>query len=230
MEQELKTLENAEEIKSTLNSILQGLDESEHSASMSINEAKNLLLRLPVKEGFEKLQERLESLFIELRDIIDELGEKENHIEHDQQKIEEYQDKLGTLYRLMQKHQLDTTAALISARNEIELKVSQSSNIDEELERSRIASEEAHKDLLEKGEKLSVARSAIFKVLEKRIAELLAEVGITDASILIKAGRVEPTKSGLTMLTFCSALIKVLLRRKLNMWHRVVNFPASCFV
>lgn len=198
LENELNKLENAEEIKSQLNEILNGLDRSDFSASNIINQMQAPFNKLSKFSGdFEKLQNRLDSTYIELKDIINELQGSEDLIEHDPQKIEELQGKIGLLYKLQQKHQADSVDVLIQLRDEIELKVSKSSNLDEQLEKYRVAVEDAEKDLMAKGEKLSMARKAIFKVLEKRITELLGEVGINDASISINLETTEPTKTGL---------------------------------
>jgi len=198
LEKQLSTLENAQEIKSQLNEILNGLDRSDFSASSIINQMQTPLSKLSkFSQDFDKLQDRLESSYIELKDIINELQEKEDLVEHDPQKIEELQGKLGFLYKLQQKHQADSVDALIRLKEELELKVNKSSNLDEELDKLKIAVENAENDLVDKGEKLSMAREVIFKVLEKRITELLTEVGINDASIAINVERTEPSKTGL---------------------------------
>ncbi len=198
IEQQLITLENAEEIKSHLNEIINGLDRSDFSASNIINQVQAPLNKLSkLSTDFDTLHDRLESCRIELKDIVNELQEKEDRVEHDPEKIIELQGKLGLLYKLMQKHQVETTDALIKLREDFDAKVNQSSNIDEQLEKSKLAVEEAKIDLMDKGEKLSSTRKAIFSVLEKRITELLAEVGINDASISVNIERTEPTKTGL---------------------------------
>ncbi len=198
LEKELNTLENAEEIKSHLNEVLNGLDRSDFSVINIFNQTQSPLNKLSeISEEFEKLKYRLQSCYVELKDIINELQAKEDLIEHNPQKIEELQGKLSHIYRLQQKHQVDSVEALTKIKEDLELKVNKSSNIDEDLNRYRSDVEEANKDLNEKGEKLSHARVAIFKVLEKRITELLAEVGIKEASISINIERKAPTKTGL---------------------------------
>ena len=201
LESELNTLEHSEEIKTQLNEILNGLEKSDFNATDTIKQVQNPLSKLSgFSVDFNKLNDRLESCYIELKDIVSELQLKEDLIEHDPQRIDEIQGKLSMIYRLQQKHLVDSVDALVSIKEDLETKVNKSSNIDEELDRCHKAVEKAGKDLNEKGAKLSKARQAIFKVLEKRIAELLGEVGINEATISINSKKVDPTKTGLDQI------------------------------
>ena len=198
LEDELSTLENAEEIKVNLSEVLAVLDRSEYSSLNMLNSIQGSLNKLSqFSAEFASLKERLDSAIIELKDITNELQNKEDLIEHDPGKIEELQNKLNHIYRLQQKHQVSSIEELINLRQELEQKVGQSNNIEEELANCKSAVDKAHQSVLKSGEKLSEKRQSIFGVLEKKITQLLSEVGINEASISISRDLKAPARDGI---------------------------------
>ena len=84
LEEELSKLEHAEEIKLKLNEALMISDQAEYNASSLLQELKNMLSAISsYGKSYEQLRERLESLHIELKDIIAELENEDARIEVD---------------------------------------------------------------------------------------------------------------------------------------------------
>jgi DNA repair protein RecN (Recombination protein N) len=137
LESELKVMEHAEEIKSRFNSVLDLLSRSELSAQTNVS-ASSSQLRYVVdfSPAYEALLKRIESIRIELEDIVNELENEEGSIEFDPQRTEFVKEKLSTIYRLLKKHHVSSLRDLITLQNELRQKADLTSNLDEALSKA----------------------------------------------------------------------------------------------
>ena len=201
MERQLATLENAEEIKGGFHEVINLLEQSEFNTLDSLNQAQSILNKLAkFSEEYATLSERLESSVIELKDVLKEVESQDSKVEHDPQLIDELSGKLSLIYRLQQKHQVQSIDELIKIEEDLTTKVNQSSNLDEEIERREKQLKEIEEKLNTAAAKLSATRQGVFKSLQKRVEELLADVGITEATIDIKRIAISPNNTGIDQI------------------------------
>ncbi len=107
LEDQLKQLEHAEEIKLKLSNALQYISESEFNIISGIKDATHLVGQLTeYSETYKALKERLDSCAIELNDIAGELETAERKTEADPEKAEKISDRLNIIYTLQRKHQV----------------------------------------------------------------------------------------------------------------------------
>lgn len=183
---ELKMLSNAEGIKTALGKAYFDLAESEEPI---VRKIKQMLSSL---QGFTSLNaelpavtERLQSAYIELQDIADEVERINNHINADAEKLETINERLSVGYRLLKKHGVTATNDLIEIRNRLNEKLQAVLNIDESIDEV----EKKYTGLLQKTEglalKISSARKAQTKPLEDKVNKMLAQVGMPNARIKI---------------------------------------------
>lgn len=197
LEEELSRLEHAEEIKTKLNEALMVSDQAEFNASGLVQELKSMLSAISsYGKSYEQLRERLESLHIELKDIISELENEDARIEVDPQRTVECQDRLSLIYKLQQKHQVDSIAELLSIYEELGDKVLRVSNLDEAIEEAAKAEAAALKKATELAEELTTTRTDVFEQFSKAIKELLTDLGMPNATLEVKREHVELNKNG----------------------------------
>ncbi|NVJ45916.1 MAG: DNA repair protein RecN [Cytophagia bacterium] len=197
LEEELSRLEHAEEIKTKLNEALMVSDQAEFNASGLVQELKSMLSAISnYGKSYEQLRERLESLHIELKDIISELENEDARIEVDPQRTVECQDRLSLIYKLQQKHQVDSIAELLSIYEELGDKVLRVSNLDEAIEEAATAEAAALKKATELAEELTTTRTDVFEQFSKAIKELLTDLGMPNATLEVKREHVELNKNG----------------------------------
>ena len=198
LEAELSKLENAEEIKLKLNEALSALDQSELNANQMVESAKTALGQInKFAKEYEGLFERLNSSWIELKDIISELETEEGQVEYEPQRTEEVQERLSLIYKLQQKHQVTDIASLLSIYEELGDKVLKVGNLDDAIE---AAEKEANKafDLVKTlGKTLSDSRTKVFKAFEKEIGSLLDDLGMPHAQLAIQHEQQAPSESGM---------------------------------
>ncbi len=187
LDQELKLLSNAEEIKTTLSKVFFELKESEQPVTQIL---KQLVQQL---QGFAEhhqnlpsIIQRLQSAQIEIADIAEETEQVNDSVQFDQQRIDLINDKIAAGYKLFKKHGVTTTNELLFIQSELEQKLQAVLNIDEAI----IAKEKEVAALLSKAEtiaeKIFKARHKQIKPLEENVNTLLNQVGMPNARLKVE--------------------------------------------
>jgi DNA repair protein RecN (Recombination protein N) len=186
LDAELKLLSNAENIKQQLGSIYFELKESEQPL---IQQLKSLVNQLHALEQFhpsiEGLNKRLLSAQIELKDIADELEIINDGVVYSAERIQELNDRIATGYKLLKKHGVNTTAELLSIKEDLQQKLDAVLNISDSI----VQKEKLTADLLKQCEQTAVAISAnrvkAIKPFTEKVNGLLKQVGMPNAQIQI---------------------------------------------
>ncbi|MGW8123112.1 DNA repair protein RecN [Roseivirga echinicomitans] len=197
LETELNKLENAEEIKLKLNEALSALDQSEFNANQSLQLAKAALGQInKFSKEYSTLFERLNSSWIELKDIIAELETEEEQVEYEPQRAEEVQERLSLIYKLQQKHQVSDIASLLSIYEELGDKVLRVGNLDDAIEAAEKETNHAFALVEAAAEALSQSRTKVFSAFETQIGVLLNDLGMPHAKLAIQHEKQAPTETG----------------------------------
>ena len=135
LEQEADTLSHAEEIKAGLYRVGQTLYSDEGGLLSGLKECLNTMLGLQrVYPVAGELAERMESTYIELKDISQEVSGKEDEIEFNPERLEEVNERLNLIYTLQQKHRVATVGELLTLTDEYTAKLSAITSSDERIE------------------------------------------------------------------------------------------------
>ncbi|WP_339698955.1 DNA repair protein RecN [uncultured Roseivirga sp.] len=197
LEAELNKLENAEEIKLKLNEALSALDQSEFNANQMLQGAKAALGQInKFSKEYDALFERLNSSWIELKDIIAELESEEEQVEYEPRRAEEVQERLSLIYKLQQKHQVPDIDSLLSIYEELGDKVLRVGNLDDAIEAAEKEANQAFELVKSSGDTLSQSRTTVFTSFEKQIGELLDDLGMPHAKLAIQHEKQSPSESG----------------------------------
>lgn len=202
LEQEVKELEHAEEIKYKLTHALQSLSEGEYCATGALKDAVVLLGQIaPYSEPVKDLRHRLDSCLIELRDITDEIEQVERRTEGDPARIDELQSRLNVLYSLQRKHQVRDVVDLLAVRADLRDKVSSVLNLDKQISRLRRDVETTLATVQKQALRLSEARRKTFPKFEKELAALLTDLGMPHARIVVGHEAGAPAVSGIDVVS-----------------------------
>ena len=204
LEQELEVLTHAEEIKDNLYRISASLsgDEGGHTSALrSTTSALRSLIKL--YPAAEEWHERMESLYIELKDIASEVADAEERLIFDPERQAWVEARLDTIYTAQQKHRVSSVAELL----EIEQRFRDTlDRIDESAE--RIAAMEQQKEtayaaLMEAGTKLTAQRAAVGAAFEKDITGRLIELGMPNTRFAVSiTPRRQPDATGSDSVAF----------------------------
>jgi DNA repair protein RecN (Recombination protein N) len=187
LEQELYTLNNAEEIKRNLLGAYSLMQDGETSALLQLREAGHHLSTL---ENFNpliaELYERLKSSLIELKDIASEIENLEQRTHTDEARAVEVNERLSLIYNLQKKHRVSTNAELLQLQEELSEKIQQALFGDEEIEKlqKQIAAEKQELEKL--AAQLSANRAKAIPDIEKQVIAALAEMGMANSTLKIE--------------------------------------------
>ena len=197
LEEELKIIEHAEEIKSKLFECLEMLENSEYSINANLQlVAKNIAQVTSLADHFEPLNNRLESTYHELKDIAKEIENESHRVEFDKDRHEEIQERVGLIYQLFQKHHTNSEEGLIEIRESLSEKVDKVLNMDDELQKIKSKYDQLQDQLEKVGKDLSNSRSSVLSQFKKELESLLRELAMPHASISINHSQVSPSENG----------------------------------
>ena len=205
LEAEQEMLSHAEEIKRNLYMAQQCLEADEDTNTLERVKQSVAALQSAnrVYSKADELTQRLESCYIELKDIADEIGQKADEVEYDPQRLEQVEERLDTLYSLQKKHHVDNVGELIKLQQELEQQLALIDNSEEhiaELEHELIAAKEA---VMEQAKRLTEMRQAAKKVLEQDIVGRLVTLGMPNVKFEVNLSQTaEPGRSGRDQVEF----------------------------
>ena len=204
LEREQTMLSHAEEIKTTLYKSQLLLDNEEIGILSVIKTAINNLQSIThVYTKAENLYERLNSCFIDLKDIAEELNKQENNIESQPERLEFINNRLDTIYSLCQKHKVTNLEDLIALQNSLKEQLDKLDSFDSELERLSKLKEELLKEVLTIGENLSKKRQSAAKKIEKTMIEQLSVLGMPNVQFVIEITKTNvPDTTGCDYISF----------------------------
>jgi DNA repair protein RecN (Recombination protein N) len=187
LENELELLNNSEEIKSALSRaeiLLNGEENNLVSAWASLITTLQGISRVFPKSA--ELLERIKSLHVEIRDIASELEILERDVIFDPQRIEIINDRLDIIYRLQQKHRVNSITDLLLIREDLEKKLSEINSLDNDIEVLEKSINETRHSLIALASQIHDTRVKSIPLIEKNIKSLLTELGMKHAELKIE--------------------------------------------
>ena len=179
LEQEAETLSHSEDIKTALFEADNALSGDDDSILDKLKNATHQLENIcDVYPSMADVTGRMQSSYIELKDIAQEISSSVDHVEFDPNRLDAINTRLDKLYTLQQKFHVETVAELIAARDRIAEQLSHIDNGDEDIEEK----EKEVAALLAKAEKqaalLTSIRQKSAKTIEKEMKGRLIPLGI----------------------------------------------------
>lgn len=187
LEQEADTLTHAEEIKAGLFRAGQTLYSEEGGL---LSELKNCLsIMLGLQNVFPvagELAERLESTFIELKDISQEISGKEESVEFNPTRLEEVNERLNLIYTLQQKHRVSTVEELLALEDEYATKLSAITSSEEEIEKQKARCDNLYNKVKKQAAVLTKARMDAAREVEQQMASRLVPLGMPNVRFQVE--------------------------------------------
>lgn len=187
LQNQLSVQENAEMISENLAQVLSRFHQEEVGILSFFNEAKNKISKIAeVSNSFSELDERLETSFVELKDIVSELENEAEKVDINPENLALLtllNNKLNTLFI---KHNVADVKGLIELRNQLSGDQKGASELEEyiaELEKNIILKE---KLLLDVSKKLSVNRKQNTPTFISKTENLLKKLGLEKAKVEIE--------------------------------------------
>ena len=180
----VQKLQNAEQIQEKLAILAEALSVSEVSALQQSRIALQQATSLSKwGENFADWKRRIESIWIELKDLGAEIeGEAEDFV-YDPLELEQKQKRLDSLNRLLQKYQATHVSELIELVASLDVRLSQYSSMDTVLAEAKARVNADFKLASEAALALSSSRSSVVEAISSALVISLQSLGIPNANL-----------------------------------------------
>jgi DNA repair protein RecN (Recombination protein N) len=181
LEEEVETLEHAEEIKSELYGAADALQSGNDGVDVLglVKQSISKLHSITSVYGMaEELADRLDACYIELKDIAEDLEGQAEDIECDPRRLEQVHERLNTLYTLQKKHRVETVEELLSIQQALEDRLMRIENSDDFIGELRSKVAKQKEKALALAKELSSLRKSAAKEVEKMMVEKLLPLGM----------------------------------------------------
>ena len=204
LEEELELLTHAEDIKEGLYRISASLNGDEGGQASALKSTTSALRSLiSIYPAAEAWHERMESLYIELKDIADDVEDACERITVDPERQVWVEERLDTIYSAQQKHRVGTVAELLEIEQRFRDTLNRITDATEEVAALERAVDTTHEALLVQAALLTAQRSEVARTFETEIASCLVELGIPNTRFAVDiAPRRQPDATGADSVTF----------------------------
>ena len=195
LEQEQETASHTEEIKTALYEVTTLLLGEDGAAVEQVRQAEGKLgSAAAIYPKVTELSERLESLYVELKDIATDIEAESERIEFNPERLAYVTERLNTIYSLEHKYHTDDVAGLLREQERLQTLLNGIDNSDEALKEKRELVKQLTDIANKKADKLTATRKQAAKKIEaetKRSLEALGMPGV-EFCIDIKTSTLSP--------------------------------------
>lgn len=204
LEQEAETLSHAEDILAGLYKAGQLMDGDENGTLALAKECIQTLQNVskvypPAKEWLE----RLDSCYIELKDLSREISGSQEAVEFNPARLDFVNERLNLIYTLQQKHHVKTVEELLSLTADYRMRLDAITSFDERIAALRNRQQELYHTVLQKAEILTGVRTQSARYIESQMESLLIPLGMPNVRFAVElSSRKEPDAKGMDSVTF----------------------------
>ena len=203
IEQEVDLLGHAEEIKGALYDAYSNLSNDDSGV---VNNLKAALKRVEdivnVYPDLSDTSARMESCYIELKDIMQELGRKADDIEHDPQRLASLTERLDALNNILHKYHVTSESELLAIQADLSKQLSMIDNADEELAEMERKANELLQQCTNQAALLTQQRTKAIAEVEQKMLEKLVPLGIPNARFKVNIEPKPLSNDGCDKITF----------------------------
>lgn len=189
LEEESEILSHAEDIKQALYQsqvCMQNPDDGIDVLQMLRQTISSLSGISRVYPAADNLIQRIDSCYIELKDIACEIESEADNVEFDPKRLDYVNDRLSTIYTLEKKHQVDSLEQLLAIQDQLEQRLLLIDNSDEIIERLSRQCEEQYDRVLSLATKLSKARHKAADSVAKTMTKTLLPLGMPNVQFAVQ--------------------------------------------
>ena len=179
LEQKSDTMTHAEDIKSALYTADNALHADETGIVSQLRSALNAMKGISrVFSEAEELATRMDSTYIELKDIAQEVGSLLGNVDFDPAELDHINERLDRLYDLQKKYHAEDTKGLIALRDSLKEQLDHIDNSDETLRERAQQVEQLKAQCQQKADTLTKLRTKAAKKVETEMQQRLVPLGM----------------------------------------------------
>ena len=203
LEQEISTLEHAEEIKSTLY-LSQNLISNESNGIIeTLNQVSQQLQKIEqIYTPVQEISQRMESCYIEMKDLLQEITAQGEQVSYNPQQLEQSQARLDTINSLEHKYHVASIAELIAYQQKIQEQINLLDHSDEEIQKQKDIVAKLLDNCTQQAERLTTIRKRAAKTIESEMKARLVPLGIPKINFKVDIKPKELSSNGKDSVSF----------------------------
>jgi DNA repair protein RecN (Recombination protein N) len=186
LEQEVKLLSNAESVQQflarTTDTLSLGEDPLVSRLKTLLNEWNSFS---SFHADFPALAERLRAAYVELQELSRDIERVADQVQLDPQRLEVVNTRLSLGYKLYKKHQVNTTAGLLTIQSNLATQLSGVEQVGQSIQITQKLVEELEQKAISLAAILSKGRKKQVSFLESNVQQLLHRVGMPAAQLKV---------------------------------------------
>lgn len=203
LEQNAETMSHSEDIKSALYTADEALSRDSTGIVESMRSALNAIASIAkVMPAAQELSQRLDSSYIEVKDIAHEISGLLNAVDFDPAELDIINVRLDKLYDLEKKHRCNTVEELIAIRDNLKQQLDNIDNSDETLGELTAAVDKAMAECNATADRLTTLRTTAAKTIETDIAHRLTTLGMPSVRFQVAIDRDSLGRNGHDKVSF----------------------------
>ena len=204
LEQESETLSHAEEIKAGLYKVDQIMASEEMNLLSATKECMQTLQGIAkVYAPADEWVERLESCYIELKDMACEIADAGEEVDFNPARLEYVDERLNLIYTLQKKHQVSSVDELLALEEELRAKLETITSSDDRIRELTQKKDALYQEVLAKAQVLTGLRKQASQKVEEQMQAYLVPLGMPNVRFAVElTPRKEPDASGMDNVSF----------------------------
>ena len=203
LEQKSETMTHAEDIKSALYDVDNALSAEGTGVVQSLRNALSALKSIEnVFPDAKELAERIDSSYIELKDLAQEISHQMENIDFDPAELDTINNRLDKIYDLEKKYRVETVEDLIEKRELLHHQINNIENSDEALSELQQKLERLKVQAQKKADALTKLRKKSASQIEKEMLTRLMPLGMPNVRFSIQIEKESLNHSGQDKVSF----------------------------
>ena len=203
LEQRSETMEHSEDIKSALYTTDNALSAEQVGVIQSLRSSLSALRSIEsVYPEVSELIERIDSSYIDLKDISQEISSLLESVDFDPAELDQVNSRLDRIYELEKKYHVETVEELISKRDELHQQLAAIENGDESLDALKARRDELVSKARKEADALTKLRTKSAKTIEAEMQKRLIPLGMPHVRFSIQLTPIELGQNGADKVSF----------------------------
>lgn len=203
LEQKASTMSHSEEIKSALYEADNMLAAEGAGAVGNLRSAGGAMEAVAsMLPQAAELAERLNSAYIELKDVSQEISRLLESIDFDPVELDAINDRLDTIYSLEKKYHCESVEGLLARRNELREQIDNIDNSDEALAELQAKVDATRQHCLDCGARLTALRTDAARRIEGEMQQRLVPLGMPSVRFSVAVDAEQPSRNGCDRVAF----------------------------
>lgn len=203
LEQRQDTMSHAEDIKSALYQTDHALTAENTGIVEQLKTAIQALQSIDkVLPATQELSRRMDSCYIDLKDMSQDIGSMLDHVDFDPAELDAVNSRLDTIYHLQKKYHCESVEVLLQQQQKLKEQLAAIENADDTLTELQQKTDKQQERCKGYADKLTMIRMKAAQQIEKQMSERLKTLGMPNVRFQVVVEQTALNRSGQDKVSF----------------------------